>query len=251
MEPGPSFRSLVFVATLLPVSAQAYETFGFKWGSHTAGEGARITWGLARDGSACRIEGCARSGLSHLPKLPGDYRSQVDRAFDAWSAVADIDFVFKTKGSPDILIGALDIDGRGDILADSNTRYWLDEPLGRAIESDIRFDTADIDGLGDRLFNVLAHEIGHSLGLHHVDNKDALMYKFVSTRFRGPQKDDIAGVRYLYGSRSGSHNRGLAPIPLPTTFWMLLCGLLLLGSAALQRHRVPQPSTGHPRCCAA
>lgn len=247
MEPGASFRLLVFVAALLPVSAQAYTTFGFKWGSPQLGEGAKITWGYAPNGSACRIETCTLSDLSHLSRLPGDFRSEVDRAFDAWSAVADIDFVFETGGSPDILIGALDIDGRGGVLADSNTRYRTNTSPGTAIESDIRFDTSDT--LFARFFNVLTHEIGHSLGLGHVDDRDALMHSFVSTRFQGPQKDDIAGIQYLYGSRNISPSRRLAPIPLPATFWMLLCGLVLLSTTAFQRRGAPQPSGAHPRHC--
>ncbi|MGE3242431.1 MAG: matrixin family metalloprotease, partial [Pirellulales bacterium] len=49
----------------------------------------------------------------------------------------------------------------------------------------------------------LMHEIGHSLGLDHVDSNNAalLMEQAFQSTFDGPQFDEIRGVQYLYGDR--------------------------------------------------
>lgn len=56
---------------------------------------------------------------------------------------------------------------------------------------------------GTNLFLVAAHELGHSLGLFHSNNKESLMYpvyRFSTSQahFRLSQ-DDIEGIQSLYG----------------------------------------------------
>ena len=56
---------------------------------------------------------------------------------------------------------------------------------------------------GTNLFQVAAHEFGHSLGLFHSDDVDALMFPY----YRGYQanfrlsEDDKEGIRSIYGSK--------------------------------------------------
>ncbi len=55
--------------------------------------------------------------------------------------------------------------------------------------------------IGIDLYQVAAHEFGHSLGLGHSDDPNALMYAFYRgyiPNFQLPQ-DDINGIQYLYG----------------------------------------------------
>lgn len=58
---------------------------------------------------------------------------------------------------------------------------------------------------GYNLFIVLAHELGHSLGLSHSNDPGALMYPTYSytdpNEFLLPQ-DDINGIQSIYGKRS-------------------------------------------------
>ena len=66
--------------------------------------------------------------------------------------------------------------------------------------------TADVD-----LLTVAAHEIGHSLGLDHSNDPNALMYPsyFGPRRFLG--SDDIAGIQSLYGQNETAPEPPQAP----------------------------------------
>lgn len=62
------------------------------------------------------------------------------------------------------------------------------------------------------LHHVIAHELGHSLGMNdEMDRKDALMYRFSAPNdasIRAPRSDDIAGLAELYGSKLEARGNG-------------------------------------------
>lgn len=70
---------------------------------------------------------------------------------------------------------------------------------------------------GYSLFLVAAHEFGHALGLDHSNIRDALMYPMYSyVEDFSLNQDDIEGIQYLYGSKTGPDPT--APQPdTPTT----------------------------------
>lgn len=69
---------------------------------------------------------------------------------------------------------------------------------------------------GYSLFLVAAHEFGHALGLDHSNIREALMYPMYSyVEDFSLHEDDIEGIQYLYGSRTGPEPT--APQPTPTT----------------------------------
>jgi hypothetical protein len=57
---------------------------------------------------------------------------------------------------------------------------------------------------------VFTHELGHTLGLDHSKDKNAVMYAFVHNDGRGShlEADDRAAVAQLYGNGSGTGNGG-------------------------------------------
>jgi hypothetical protein len=67
----------------------------------------------------------------------------------------------------------------------------------------VNSDTQDVD-----LLTVAAHEIGHTLGLAHSNDPNALMFAAYSGPHRSLSQDDIAGVQSIYGMAS-------APEPAP------------------------------------
>ncbi|MGC6427655.1 MAG: matrixin family metalloprotease [Akkermansiaceae bacterium] len=102
----------------------------------------------------------------------------------------------------DIRIGARFIDGSGDLGSGGSVLAFAFAPD----YGDIVFDSGDpfFDNISNnsiRFKNVMAHELGHSLGLAHVCpvNRTKLMEPTVTTSFRGPQFDETYSLQRQYG----------------------------------------------------
>ncbi len=102
---------------------------------------------------------------------------------------------------------AYSFDGTGGQLAHS----FFPPPAGGALAGDIHFDdnefwTLDLcsSGAGPKdLITVAAHEIGHSLGLRHSLDKEALMSSHYGGSHRFLNEDDIRGIQLIYGNGVG------------------------------------------------
>ncbi|NXH19635.1 MMP7 protein, partial [Bucco capensis] len=144
---------------------------------------------------------------SYTPDLP---RRSVDeairKAFQVWSDVTPLTFQRVYVRNADIVIGfargehgdGFPFDGAGNTLAHA---FAPGEGLG----GDAHFDDDERWSESNRevnLFLVAAHEFGHSLGLAHSNDPEALMYPIYSYKnpatFRLPQ-DDKRGIQKLYG----------------------------------------------------
>jgi hypothetical protein len=136
----------------------------------------------------------------------GGAEAVVDRAFNAWSQVADADISFRPLGVGDNLqpgpngqnsVTLMDdlFKGQGFIAATTN---WYDIPTGQMREADIQIDASMMKSD----YNVqlaLEHEVGHLLGLDHSGVLSSVMYPWVSKG--GPSaltSDDTVAISAVY-----------------------------------------------------
>jgi len=153
-------------------------------------------------------------------QLPGDTEfNLIDRAFALWDAQIPLTITRGTDpASADIVIswevgdhGDGDpFDGPGDVLAHASFPNPYDKSqVFLHFDDDEQWvdsDSQDVD-----LETVAAHEIGHTLGLAHSDDPQALMYPSYSGPHRFLSQDDIAGIQAIYGASSAQDPAPQAP----------------------------------------
>ena len=162
-------------------------------------------------------------------QLPGDTeRDLVRRAFALWAENTPLVITEVADDSTaDIVIGWAvgdhgdgdPFDGPGDVLAHASFPNPYDNsPVFLHFDDEERWvdsETRDVD-----LLTVAAHEIGHTLGLAHSSDPEALMYASYSGPHRFLTEDDVAGVQSLYGvatrrTRLPKLPRGIRPRSRP------------------------------------
>ncbi|XP_072194999.1 stromelysin-1-like [Excalfactoria chinensis] len=163
--------------------------------------------------------------LNYTPDLrPADVNAAIKKAFSIWSSVTPLKFIKKNRGDADIMISFatgghndfIPFDGPGGSVAHAYAP-------GKGFGGDAHFDEDETwtkSTEGANLFYVAAHEFGHSLGLFHSKDSNALMYpiyrKFDPSVFPLNQ-DDIDGIQSLYGpSNTSNYQRDSAEIKDPT-----------------------------------
>uniref|UniRef100_A0A1Y9IVB7 Peptidase metallopeptidase domain-containing protein n=1 Tax=Anopheles minimus TaxID=112268 RepID=A0A1Y9IVB7_9DIPT len=142
----------------------------------------------------------------------GQVRRILHEALDLWSQHANINFreVYSTDADIQVLFArkyhgdGYNFDGLGKILAHA---FYP----GTGIGGDAHFDADEhwllnepLDAEGTRLFDVAAHEFGHSLGLGHSSQQDAIMFPWHHISYRGKDtipEDDRHGIQSIYGPR--------------------------------------------------
>ena len=183
--------------------SERFVTNNIKWGDDNFGTaGGQVTWSVA-------TTNFPEQPFSFSASLTGEFITATREAFDAWEAVADIDFVEVTDGaSVDIRLGFDAIDGSSGTLAEAFFSF-----VGvTLVESTIRFDTAENyvvgeGNVGDDAVNfktVAIHEIGHAIGISHSSITPAIMQAFIDPDVNGLQSDDIAAAQFLYGAAAGT-----------------------------------------------
>ncbi|CAL8075131.1 unnamed protein product [Orchesella dallaii] len=142
--------------------------------------------------------------------------AEIDEAFAVWQGATDLTFTRKSTGKVHIEIrfenrehGDGDpFDGEGGTLAHAYFPVY---------GGDAHFDDDEKWTIktyrGTNLFQVAAHEFGHSLGLSHSDVRDSLMapfYRGYNPKFK-LHSDDLTAIQSLYGKKT------TPPPPTPRT----------------------------------
>jgi hypothetical protein len=158
--------------------------------------------------------------INDTNKLNGDSeRELVRQAFDLWAEQTPLSFTeVNNRADADIVIGWASgehgdgdpFDGPGDVLAHASfPNPFDDRTVFLHFDDDERWVNSNSQNVD--LLTVAAHEIGHTLGLGHSTDPEALMFP----SYRGPHRflgtDDIAGAQSLYGAESAQQPGPSAP----------------------------------------
>lgn len=187
------------------------KTSGTKWGADRLGtDGGVVTYSLI-DGDVAGFFGDFQSRSVDPEEFTNfSVRALFRQAFNAWSNVANIEFVeVEEQGeaarygyASDIRIVFARIDGPGSVLG----RAGLPLAVPLPTEGDIIIDSGDSSLGRDRqkLLAVATHEIGHAIGLEHVNTQGVLMNPRLQPGVFSPQPDDILGARQVYSRQDGA-----------------------------------------------
>lgn len=181
------------------------------------GTGATVTYVVASQNSdAHGTENCRRTtgiaGLlqrSHITEQ--EFHHSLSEALRMWSDVADVRFAPAVAGEQaDIVIAAeADPDGvaYSDVTPLSEPSSTI-APMSRAVvclNPQVPWTATRSQYQNSyRLFYVLAHEIGHTIGLDHPNPSGTLMSFEYNRSLQALQPGDRAGAITLYGTAHGA-----------------------------------------------
>ncbi|NXP07235.1 MMP1 collagenase, partial [Thinocorus orbignyianus] len=150
--------------------------------------------------------------LNYTPKMrQADVDKAIQKALSVWSNVTPLTFQKVEDKEADIMISFAYRDHYDNSPFDGpNGQLAHAFQPGEGIGGDVHLDEEEAwskNGVGYNLFIVIAHELGHSLGLSHSNDPGALMYPTYSytdpNEFLLPQ-DDIDGIQAIYGKSNAA-----------------------------------------------
>ena len=167
-----------------------------KWGSTTLGTGSgSIGWTADL------------TGLDFDPTYSIDaFYTEVDEAFARWTEVANIEFVEVAATSADVTFGVslLEDESAAGLASISYSNFGdVGVITSGSVQMDLDRTWAPEGGaLGLDFFAVALHEIGHILGLSHIEDDTEIMNEVIRVDDLGEK--DIAAVQRLYGEAGSS-----------------------------------------------
>lgn len=142
----------------------------------------------------------------HVINMPGMSDEQVREAYDvAFSQWAEVCNIEPTRVDSPARANIYARSGTGrkhNLDARGGTLAWSELPCGvhETIQLDQMYDEAEAWSF-NMAIAVMCHEIGHALGLPHLNNGN-LMAPYYDPNVTAPQKDDITEIVKLYGKRA-------------------------------------------------
>ncbi|CAL8139038.1 unnamed protein product [Orchesella dallaii] len=147
--------------------------------------------------------------------------SEIEKAFALWENVADLNFKKVFDSEPNIQI-RFESGDHGDEFIFFGPGNDLAHAFYPAFGGDVHFDDDETWSIasdkGVNLFQVAAHEFGHSLGLMHSSVSDAVMapnYQGYNPKLQ-LHSDDIAAIQKVYGARKSLTTPSIPTQPSPT-----------------------------------
>lgn len=134
----------------------------------------------------------------------------IERAFGEWSGVAGTGLAFQDLGAAPLRAGRDNINAitvADDLFAGQKCLAYTTpthDDNGNLLEADIQIDASLLnDSNNYNLQQVLAHEIGHLLGLDHSAVLSATMYPYVGPNTVSPlDSDDRLAIASIYPNES-------------------------------------------------
>ncbi|KAG5312241.1 MMP14 protein, partial [Acromyrmex insinuator] len=147
-----------------------------------------------------------------------EVEKEIANAFSVWTGETDLTFTRKTGHENVHIEIRFEVGEHGDGDPFDGPGGTLAHAYFPVYGGDAHFDDSERWTIrsyrGTNLFQVAAHEFGHSLGLSHSDVKSALMapfYRGYDPHFTLDQ-DDVSAIQALYGTKTKSP-RGSRPPP--------------------------------------
>ncbi|MCB0196783.1 MAG: matrixin family metalloprotease [Anaerolineae bacterium] len=209
---------------------------GFKWGAGSPFVGGQDATGPSIPGGLVTYSfmpsnvvhyGGSNPGpqnirLENLNGFDSCFYNEIDNAFAAWSAVADIQFakvseVGQVNGNEvatsssvigNIRIGAYNIDGSFGVLAQAYYPPYSGAETTSTVAGDIILDADETWGCtpeqGIDIGIIVTHEIGHAIGFsHQTSERLAIMNPYYNpTGAPKLLQDDISGAQTVYSANS-------------------------------------------------
>ncbi|HXH05028.1 MAG TPA: matrixin family metalloprotease [Vicinamibacterales bacterium] len=238
----------IAAAALFHAAAASADTMGLRW-PQPGGPGSPVTitysFSNLLDGAFGLVS-------------PAELRAATEEALRLWASVAPLHFHEQSDSGPVPSDAAYDASGHAMIrighhaMSEAAHAFF---PGQSGLAGDIHFGTSvpwtlGVLGRWDFL-EAITHELGHALGLGHIDDEPAIMSSiFTAARFRGLGTAyllpaDIAAIRSLYGSGLGSvvPLDPVDPIPEPATLLVVTGGLATILRRGRRRCRAHGPAT--------
>lgn len=184
-----------------------YCLFGYKWGDNNSFKstgydntgpkvmGGIVTFSFQESNGLVNTHSQINLSSKSFAKLIDCAKPEVRRALNAWSDAANINFDEQTENSKsDIRFFVADIRQSGIGYPNFSENQCNLIGGNVIIQANVRFDKCG------NFYGFILHEIGHVLGLGHV-NSNNIMNPNLITNFNELQQGDKQGILEIYGER--------------------------------------------------